>query len=144
MTFNKLIKYIFYGIQWGCFFFVVMNLIALITLGDRAVLSADAFIRSALSAMLAGIGSAGTSVVYTFDHWSSRKQTAVHFVVGITTYFIAAYFGGWIRFGFDWVFFSAVLLSILIFWIIWLLFYLFDKKDEKHINEQLKRRESDN
>lgn len=140
MNLKNILKHLVFGIQWGCTFFVAINLIAVLSFGQEAILPADMFIKSALSAVLAGIGSAGGSIVYTFENWSSRKQTVVHFVVGLSTYFLAAYIGQWFKFSFDFVFFITILTSIVIFWIIWFIFYLLDKKDEKSINDKLKKR----
>ncbi len=138
MNIKNIFNYLIYGIKWGCTFFVVMNIIVLLSVGEEAMLPADMFIKSALSSMLAGIGGAGTSIVYTFENWSLRKQITTHFIIGLSTYFVAAYIGEWFEFSFDLVFIIAVVTSVFIFWLIWLVFYLINKNDEKNINDKLK------
>lgn len=143
MNIKTILKYLLYGIKWGCTFFVVINIIVLLAVGDGAMLTADTFVRSAFASIFSGIGACGTSIVYTFDNWSFRKQVSVHFIIGLSTYFLAAFFGGWFEFSFDFVFLITLISSVVIFWIIWFVFYLVSKNDEKNINSKLKEIQSE-
>lgn len=144
MRIKTVLKYLIFGIQWGCMFFVVVNIILLLTVGDKAYLSADNFIKSAFASMLAGIGGASTSIVYTFESWSFKKQVSVHFIVGLSIYFLSAYIGNWFKFSFDFVFIITILLAVAVFFIIWFVFYLITKNDEKSINNKLKKIQNNN
>lgn len=143
MKIKTITKYLLFGIQWGCMFFVVVNIILLLAVGEKAYLSADNFIKSAFASMLAGIGGASTSIVYTFEGWSFKKQVSVHFIVGLSVYFLSAYLGGWFKFSLDFIFLFAIIISIAVFFIIWFVFYLITKNDEKNINNKLKEIQND-
>ena len=140
------IKYVFYGISWGCTCFVAMCLFFYIS-GNRdlLVLVFEDFGRQAVGAMAVGIGCGGTSIVYEWERGSLFLKSMIHFCVGMGTFYPVAVSLGWIPFHPEQVFYTVLqfLFSCGIFMAIWFCFYLFNRNEAKKINKRLKELEQD-
>lgn len=146
-TVKLVIKYILYGISWGCTFFVMMCLAFFVAGGEVLLMPIfKDFARHAVGAMIVGIACGGTAVVYQFHRLSGLVQTIIHFCVGMGVFFPTAIYLGWIPFYPDRVIYTILqfLLSCVIFMAIWLCFYLFNRNEAKKINEKLRELERDN
>ncbi len=124
MKVKTILLYLLYGIQWGITWLVFQTSLVILFKGNSAVLDPDVFLINVFCSILAGIGGAGTSVVYTFKNWSRKKQIFVHFTSGLSFFFLAAYLGKWFEFSFTPRFLLFFVGSVLIFFIVWLIFYL--------------------
>ena len=82
-TIMKLLKYLYWGISWGCTFFVLTCLIGYF-LGGRAYLDpiVNQFPRHAAGSIIVGIACGSTSIVYTLEKLSHGLQIVIHFTVG--------------------------------------------------------------
>ena len=67
-TVKLVIKYILYGISWGCTSFVIMCLSYFAWGGEDILMQiCKDFARQALGAMIVGIACGSTSIIYQFD-----------------------------------------------------------------------------
>ncbi len=140
----KLLKYIMFGISWGCLFFVITCLIGNAVAGeDYLLLVMKDFNRQALGAMLVGMGYGTTSIVYNSERLPFGLQVFIHFAVGTAIYFPTAITLGWMPMGSPINLVSMIILSILAFFIIWSMFYFYYRAEAKKINRQLKQLEKD-
>lgn len=141
-TVIKLLKYLYWGISWGCTFFVLTCLIGYF-LGGRAYLDpiVDQFPRHAAGSILVGIACGSTSIVYTLEKLSHSLQIIIHFTVGMGIYFLTAFYLEWIPGQLSWNLVSFVVIGILSFVAIWTAFYLYNKNEAKKWNQRLKEME---
>ena len=52
---GRILKYLFWGISWGCTFFVISNVLAALAFGEDALMRVvDDFVRQAIGAMFVG------------------------------------------------------------------------------------------
>lgn len=134
------LKYLIYGMGYGCFYLVVMCIIWQAT-GNTELLEAVMadFTRQALGAMVVGIGFGSTSVVYQLD-WPFWQKLAVHFGVGMAIFIPSAYLLGWVPPGLGvGGFISFILYAVAIFFLIWACFFLYYRWEAKQMNQQLKK-----
>ena len=137
-------KYLLYGISWGWSFFVLINIIGYLAAGQRYLEPLmENFVSQALYAALVGIACGSTSIVYTFDRLPWAAQIAIHFVVGIGTYFAVAFTQGWIPLMNVWSAVIFIVIGILIFAGIWSGFYFFNMAEARRVNEKLKQMEEE-
>ncbi len=141
------IKYILYGISWGCTCFVIMCLSFLIGGGENALMPiVKDFARQSVGAMLVGIACGGTAVIYQFNRPSEFAKVIIHFCVGMGIFYPTAVYLGWIPFYSDRPLYTVFqfLFSCGIFMAIWFCFYMFNRNEAKRINERLRELERDN
>ena len=139
---KKILKYLGYGISWGCVFFVFTNLIGYLAVGDSFVRPlAENFAVQAVGGILAGILCGSTCIVYTIDRLPFWAQIAIHFGVGLTGYFTLAYKLGWMPTAT--VFHAAAFIAFgfAVFTITWSIFYLYNIHEAKKVNKKLKELE---
>lgn len=139
--------YIFYGISWGCTFFVFICLSYFIGSGEDALVPIfKDFARQSAGAIIVGIACGSTSVIYQFSRPSGIWKIAIHFLVGMGVFYPVSIYLGWIPFHPDRILLTALqfLFSCGIFMAIWLCFYLFHRKEAKKINKRLMELEQDN
>lgn len=142
---KRILKYLFYGISWGWSFFVIINIIGVITVGDAYLKPImDNFIQQALGSALVGICCGSSSIVYTFDKLPRWMQAGLHFAIGLSGYFAVAYKLDWIPVASTLQIVSYVALGILIFAAIWSCFYFYSKHEVKKVNRRIKELESKN
>ena len=97
MSVKKVINYLFLGISWGCTFFVFTCLIGYLISGPAFLAPiVNNFPRQALGAVFVGIACGSTSIVYRIDRLSLGIQILIHFTLGMSGYFLAAFYLGWI------------------------------------------------
>lgn len=142
---KRIVRYLIYGIIWGCTCFVFFNCIGAAVAGKeflRPVL--DHFLAQSLGYVLIGICCGSSAVVYSFKSLAAWMQICIHFVIGLTGYFVVAC--NLLKsiprqnMGYCLVF---ILISVVIFTAIWSCFYLFNKWEAKKVNERLKELEKE-
>lgn len=146
-TVKLVIKYILYGISWGCTFFVIMCLSFFAGGGeDLLMLIFKDFARQSIGAMVVGIACGGTAIVYQFERPSAVLKTIIHFCVGMGVFYPTAVYLGWIPFYPDRLILTVLqfISSCVIFMIIWFCFFLFNRNEAKRINKRLRELELNN
>ena len=112
---KKVVKYLFWGIAWGCTFFVLVCLTGALTVGDAFIGPVMAnFIKQAMGAILVGIFCGSSSIVYTFEKMPMGLRIAIHATVGLTGYFFIAYWLGWMPIQNGWQIASFIGLGLLL------------------------------
>ena len=135
---KKFFKYLYFGIAWGCTYFVVLCMIA--DLADWDLFLQDTFDRyalHALGAMIVGIGFGTTSIVYSFNRLRNWQKTLIHFSIGMGIYLAVGLHLNWLPYDSGPAIISVILGSILLFFIISFIFYMFQKEETKKINERI-------
>lgn len=136
---KRILKYLFYGISWGCTFFVIFNCIGVITTGNEFLKQlSDNFVQQALGSMFVGICCASSSIVYTFEKMAFGMQIGIHFIIGLTGYFFTAYHLKWIPMTSGLHIIVFILFGVSVFFGIWFCFYLYNKCEAKKLNQRLK------
>lgn len=141
---KKIVQYLFFGICWGCFFFVFMCIIFDLA-GNTGALQAiyNNFTRQAISSILVGIACASTSIVYQFERLAYWQKILIHAVVGLGVFAIIAVSNGWIQ-GFSTGQAIAYFLFVIAgFFIIQSGFYLYYRVEAKKMNERIKEFEKE-
>lgn len=139
---KKILKYLIYGISWGCVFFVLTYLIGYLCVGKDFVRPlADDFATQAFGGILAGILCGSTSIVYTVERLPFWAQILIHAGVGLTGYFILAYKLGWMPSGTILHMVSFIVFGFVVFALIWSGFYLYNRHEAKKVNKKLKELE---
>lgn len=145
-TVKLIIKYICYGISWGCTVFVFTCLIGYIAGGEAflAPILKD-FFKQAIGSMVVGIACGSTAIVYNIDRLSGFAKIMIHFCVGIGVFYPVALYLGWIPFYPDKILYTVLqfLISCFIFAVIWFFFYQFNRAEAKEINNRLKELEQE-
>lgn len=137
---RKIVRYLFYGISWGCTFFVLTCLVGSLCTGGAFLQPIfEDFVRQAVGAMLVGVCCGSSSIVYTFKKLPFSAQVAIHAGVGLTGYFAASYFLGWMPRENWGQMLCYALLGLLIFFLIWLGFYLHNRREAKRMNARLRQ-----
>lgn len=137
---HKWLKYLGYGVCWGCTFFVLISVVGFLTAGEAFFAPiVPHYARHALGAVLVGVCCGSSSIVYTFEKLALWQQICVHAATGLTGYFLTAYFLGWmpLQSAGHVVFF--VVLGVLTFAAIWACFYLYNRHEAKKVNARLKQ-----
>lgn len=136
--FKTICKYLFGGISWGCAFFVFVNLIGTIVAGDSFLtpIRTD-FVRQSMGAITVGICSGSTSIIYLYKKIPLWLQIAIHACIGLSSYFITAYYLGWMPRNSHSEVFLFILCGILVFFCIWSGFRIYYKQEAKKINQKL-------
>ncbi|WP_413363608.1 DUF3021 domain-containing protein [Lysinibacillus sp. 3P01SB] len=131
-------KYFASGVSWGCTVFVFVNLIGY-WLGGAVFLDAVMadFTRQAVGSMIVGVACASPAFVYQIERLSFFQQSLIHFVVGLTVFFLVAFSLNWIPTNSMSLIISVVLLNILIFTFVWFLFYLYNRLEAKKMNRKI-------
>ena len=136
-----IVKFLFWGISWGCTFFVCYCLSCHV-FGAEAILSTilNDFVKHAIGCILVGIGFGTTPIVYVSRRIPFGAKVAIHFTVGMSIFYPVAIYLGWFPFHPSQLLRTMLqfLLSCGIFAVIGLFFYLFQRNDAKKINERLK------
>lgn len=98
-TIKLVTKYIFYGISWGCTFFVFMCLSYFIAGREDLLMPIfQNFARQSIGAIIVGIACGSTSIVYQFNRPSGFWKTIIHFCVGMGVFYPIGIYLGWIPF----------------------------------------------
>ena len=136
-----IVKFLFWGISWGCTFFVCYCLCCHV-FGAEAILSTilNDFVKHAVGCILVGIGFVTTPIVYVSRRIPFGAKVAIHFTVGMSIFYPVAIYLGWFPLHPNHLIRTMLqfLLSCGIFAVIWLFFYLFQINDAKKINDRLK------
>lgn len=143
-TIKQIIRYLCYGISWGCTCFVLWCLFFAV-LGREDVLSLilDDFVKHTIGSILVGIACGSTAIVYQSERLSGIAKALIHFCVGMGVFYPVALFLGWIPFYPNRILYTVLqfLISCSIFMAIWVCFYLFNHNEAKEINHRLKELE---
>lgn len=131
-------KYLLYGVSWGCTVFVLTNLVGYWIVGDVFLQKTyENFINHVVGSIIVGIGCATPSIVYQVERLTFLQQALIHFSIGLTTFFIAAFSLKWIPTTSIFLVVLMVVVNILIFTVVWLLFYLYNRHEVKKMNEKI-------
>lgn len=140
--FRKFLKYVLFGLTWGCTMFVFTAIIGVLITGKTFLQPLmDDFVRQAIGGMLVGIFCAAPAIVYTFHKPPLIIRIAIHFLIALTGYFTGAYYLGWMPVQNVFQTVSYIIYGILIFVIIWLIFYLVNRHEAYLVNKRLKELE---
>ena len=132
------IKYLLYGVCWGCTVFVLTNLVGYWTVGDVFLqMVYENFMSHAIGSIIVGIGCATPSIVYQVERLTFLQQALIHFGIGLTTFFIIAFSLNWIPTNSILGVALMIVVNILIFAFVWLLFYLYNRHEVKKMNEKI-------
>lgn len=141
---NLIMRYLFYGISWGCMFFVFTCLAGFWISGEAflAPITKD-FTRQVIGTIIVGIGCGSTAIVYQFERIPWWAKVLIHFIVGMGTFFPTSLYLGWIPFYPEDVLYTVIqfFISFSIFTAIWLCFYFFNRMEAKKINDRLRELE---
>lgn len=141
---KKILKYLFYGISWGWSFFVIINLIGVMTVGNAYLKPImDNYIPQVLGSALVGICCGSSAIVYTFDKLARWIQAGLHFAIGLTGYFVVAYKLDWMPVASGLQIAAYVALGVLIFAAIWSCFYFYSRHEVKKVNQRLEELEKE-
>ena len=135
-----IIKYLLYGIAWGCLWFVAIGVAMDLFLPEGLQMLMENFTPHAIGSIIIGIGAATTPIVYEFDHIKKWLQVAIHAVVGLGTFFTVGFTQGWLPMESAAAIAFSIVSGIIVFFIIWTGFYLYGKHEAKKINEKIKER----
>lgn len=135
---KRIFKYLFFGISWGCTFFVFTLLIGVLTAGNTFLepIVSD-FVRQTLGAVLVGILCGSTAILYTFDRLPTWICIVIHFAVGISGYLAVAWHLGWIPAQTGIRLLISVIIAICIFTALWFIFYFINRSEAKRVNKRL-------
>lgn len=139
-----IIQYLFFGISWGCTYFVFHCLFCYAFGADDTLsLILNDFAKHAAGAILVGIGFGTTPIVYQINRLSLAAKILIHFTVGMGVFYPVALYLGWIPFYSGRPIYTALqfLFSCAIFAAIWFYFYLFNRNEAKKINGRLRELE---
>lgn len=139
-----IIKYLFFGISYGCTFFVFYCLCChAFGAEDTLSLIMNDFVKHAVGCILVGIGFGSTPIVYLSRRIPYGAKIFIHFAVGMSVFYSIALSLGWIPFHPDRLLYTLLqfLFSCCCFAVIWFCFYLFYRNDAKKINHRLKELE---
>ncbi|MCI9072050.1 MAG: DUF3021 domain-containing protein [Lachnospiraceae bacterium] len=137
------IKYLCFGVSWGCTILVFSCLLAYWFDQETLELLMKDFGRQAAGAILTGVACGGTAVVYQTKRLPPLVKVLLHFGVGMGVFFPTALYLNWIPFHPGQTLYTVLqfLLSCGIFAGIWLCFYLFNRSDVRKINDRLRELE---
>ena len=136
MSVKKVINYLFLGISWGCTF-------DCINLPNGHPISAVRFFSSIVNNFHSRpwvpylyIACGSTSIVYRIDRLSLGIQILIHFTLGMSGYFLAAFYLGWIPLENKWYMMTFIILGFFLRQIRGI--FLYKMKGKKEMNERLK------
>lgn len=134
----KFLKYLFFGISWGCTFFVIALIIVASTLGEEVIY--PNLTEQAIGSIIIGIACGTTPIVYTFERLPIWLKIPIHFTIGLSTFFAVSFHLGWLKFssGLVWLNVLQIFIAIFFFVSIWFAFYFYNKNEAKKINKRLK------
>lgn len=143
--FRRVVQYVFSGIAWGCFCFVMVYLIADLA-GAHEMLSAiqNNFRWHALGSIFVGMGFGTTSIVYQSEKLCLWQKILIHLTVGMCIYLPTAYGLGWMPMNSIGSVLLYIALAIVIFFFVWSCFYFYHRSEVKKLNEQLEKLDSEN
>lgn len=141
--YKTVFKYLFNGISWGCTFFIFINLIGAWLMGDSFLepIKSD-FQRQIVGAIIVGVFSGSTSIIYLYKKIPLWIQIAIHTCIGLASYFVTAYYLGWMPLNSYGEIFRFILCWVLIFWGIWIGFYFYNKHEVKKVNNKIQELKS--
>lgn len=139
---KNIIKYLAFGIAWGCSFFVIIGIVGELISGESFIrLIYENFIPNALGAVAVGILCGSSAIVYTIPKLSLSGAIAIHFVLGLGGYFSIAYLLNWMPR--ENIIYSIifVLIGLIIFVFMWLGFFMYNRREARLLNMRLKELE---
>lgn len=146
-TVRSALKYLFFGVSFGCTFFVIMCLSYFI-LNKEELLQPifKDFAKQSIGAMIVGVACGGVSIVYQFDRPGILFKLIIHFCVGMGVFYPTGIYLGWIPFYPERIIYTVLqfLCSCGVFMAIWFCFYLSNRNEAKKINKRLRELEQNN
>ncbi|WP_431026934.1 DUF3021 domain-containing protein [Lysinibacillus sp. LZ02] len=133
-----MMKYLLFGVSWGCTAFVFMNVIGYVIGGDAFLqVLAENYLGHVFGSILVGISCATTSIVYSIERLTFLQQTFIHFSVGLSTFFIVAFSLKWIPVTSVPSLIGIIIGNILMFTFVWFLFYLYNRHEARKMNKKI-------
>jgi len=126
------------GVSMGCTVFVFINLFGSWIFGDifLEAITAD-FKQQALGSIIVGLSCVLPSYIYQVERLTFLLQTAIHFVISISTFIVVALSLHWLPTSSIAITMFMLFFSVLLFTLIWLLFYLYNQSEVKKMNKKI-------
>lgn len=137
---KKIIFRIIIGIAWGCTICTLIGLVGAIMNDDTFFqITKQAYIKQVVCSIITGIGFSLPTIIYDTDKVSNGLKALIHMGTGLTIYFIAAFYAGWIptENGIGLMIATIIFATVFAF-AIWLGFYLYYKREAKKINQKIR------
>ncbi|AKG04776.1 hypothetical protein AAV35_008150 [Salimicrobium jeotgali] len=131
---KKLIFQSFVGICFGALIAVLMYTGFYATGAES--FDAALFIKNSAASIFCGWFFSVGALIFTFEHWTLRKRTIVHFFIVTSLYFILGIGIGWFPLTFAGLLFG-VLLFLIVYVLIWTGCYLYFYFQAKKLNDSL-------
>lgn len=136
---KKALKRGVYGISIGVFINQIIFAIIALREGLQGTVEVNMMFNQFIISAILGFGLAAVSIVFDVDHWSSLKQTVVHFIIFSFIYFPIAIYAEWMPTGIiPRILF--VIFYIIIYVIAWFSIKAYWKKKTMEINKKLELR----
>lgn len=141
ITMKKVILNTIYGIACGCTIFTFLGIVFAFVDSSYLMMSREEYITNAMCAIISGIGSYLPTIIYSNDRISKGLQVLVHMGICLSTYFVCAFYAGWIpvKSGIVATISSMVIMTIIAF-MIWFGFYIYNKNEARKINAKLQEK----
>jgi hypothetical protein len=138
---KEIISNLFIGLAGGCLILTLISIFAF-SLGYEGYISdfMANYVKYSFVAMVIGVGFSLPSIVYEREDLSMPLKVLIHMGTGMTVYFLAVLYAGWIPASLG---IGALIISLLIgisiAVVIWFGFYLYYREEALKINKQIKK-----
>lgn len=118
--------------------FVFVNVIGYLTVGEPFLQAVMAnFIEQVIGTVLIGIACALPALLYSVERLRFSQQIFLHFLIANTVSILVGVTLNWIPTNSVGIFFTYMIISICIFFLIWFGFYLANKREVQLMKEKL-------
>ncbi|NLD20150.1 MAG: DUF3021 domain-containing protein [Clostridiales bacterium] len=138
---RRFIKYLLYGISYGCTWFVLIGIIVT-ACGKGQAFSGTGFIEQAIAAAIVGIGFGTTSIIYESERLALPVQTIIHMGIGFAVFFAVGTWAGWVPFQAGAAAVAIfIVLEVIIGFAIWGCFCTYHRRLAKKMNKKIQERQ---
>ncbi|WP_343251033.1 DUF3021 domain-containing protein [Diplocloster hominis] len=139
---KKILKLFLMGIAWGCTMNVFIGMFGVATSGPEFLISNTSdYYANIIAGIIIGLGFTIPSVVYDKEEMARGIQVLIHLGIGLTIYFIAAFWRGWVPLQYGAGMVIGMIAGILaVTGVIWFCFYLYYRNEAMKINKKLKEK----
>ena len=133
-------RYILFGIAWGCTWLVGMGVLLSIWSPEAFRVLMSSYPLQALGAAAVGVASTLPARIYSVRRLPYLLRFLVHAGVALGVFFPVAFALGWIPYhpGNPGITILEIVYGTGIFFAIWLVFYLINRKEARRINERVR------
>jgi len=139
-----ILSYLFAGIGWGSFMFVINAVINAITIDtadlndvERVIGFFDNIPTYTIGYFAVGIGFFGTAIIYEIERLSFGLKLIIHMVIGIGVLLIVGFSFSWFSFENPVNIIGNIIFSAAMVFIGWTVAYIQNKKEVERINKVL-------